>query len=106
MELARFYIQEKETGINKEITFYDNPYISIESTTLFQIIKKFFKLLRFYIFRKKSLMRGEIYTAMKVNADDIFEEHNIWRKEQGLPPITLSEIFPEGNETTKPNYIN
>lgn len=100
------YLREKETGEVKEINFTDSKYINIEEATLRTIFKRFFKCLYFYLFRKQTFERAELYHVIQTNAEDIYEEHNKMLSQNELPIINYKEIFQDEKEDAKTtNYI-
>jgi len=103
-ELARFYIKEEETGKVKEVTLYDQAYINIEDIRLHKLALKFFKLLWTCLWRTNKLPRHKIFYTIKVNAEDIFQEHNANLAENGLPTIDTRKIFDDDNSNI-PKYI-
>lgn len=104
-ELGFAFLKEIETGEIKEIRYLDSKYISIENTTFTSIVTKFIKKLYFYLFKKYSLPRSQMYEAIKINAEDIYEAHNKYLTENDLPIINYHELYSK-EENKIPNYIN
>ena len=104
-ELGRFYIEELETRDIKEIVLYDSKYVSIEDVTVFGVIKKFVKFIKFLIFKRNKLSKANIYEAIKVNAENVFEDQNEYLTEKGFPPINYREAFDYNKKEEKQNYI-
>ena len=105
-ELGFAFLKEVETGNIKEIKYIDSKYINIEDITLGKIIKKFLKKVYFYLFRKQTLPQEHIYQAIKVNAQEIYDEHNKFLADNNLPVINYYELYSDEEDNQTTNYIN
>ncbi len=103
--LARFFIKEKETGIVKQITLYDARYISIEEISLWKMIKRSCRFIYFYLRRKNTVARKDMYDALRVNAEDVFGEHNKNIENTNMPPVVIGEAFNDKHSDTNTSYI-
>ncbi len=106
VELLRYYVKETDTGITREVTLFDEKYISIDSVTFFEILKRSFRLLHAYCFKKNHVPKDDMFEAIKENAIPVFDSRNeILLEEESPNYINYQEIFDIEDDNADLTYI-